>query len=174
MSTDENEMTLPERPSSKAGLMALIERYWADLNGEIGALSEAAMVAPGPGGGWSIKDHMAHLTIWERVSLARIEQQPEHGIFGMDEAAFADANNLDELNARAHERERGKPLADVLAAFAATHQELVSALERLSDDELARPVFPDNLEFGALFGNAVGDTYEHYIEHLTWIRAARA
>ena len=173
MSTDEGEIELPERPEDKAHLMPLIERYWAELGNKIGALSEAEITASGPDGGWAVKDHLAHLTVWERILMARTAHEPEHGIFGMDEAAYAHAS-LDEVNARMYERGRNAPLAEVLAAFAETHRQVVAALERLSDDELARPVFPDDPEHGTLLGNVAGDTYEHYIEHLTWIRAARA
>jgi hypothetical protein len=172
VSTDEGEIELLARPENKADLMPRIERYWAELGNEIGALSEAEMTAPGPDGGWAVKDHLAHVTVWERILMARTAHEPEHGIFGLDEAAYAHAS-LDEVNARVYERWRNAPLVEVLAAFAKTHRQVVAALEKLSDDELARPVFPDDPERVTLLGNAAGDTYEHYIEHLTWIRAAR-
>lgn len=173
MSADTNESDLPERPGDKAGLMPLIERSWDELNAAIGALSEEELLAPGPNGGWSVKDHLAHLTVWEQVLLARIEMQPEHSIFHMDEATYATAD-LDTVNAHIYGHERNVPLLEVLAQFAHTHQTILAALERMSDDELARPVFPDDPEFGVLLGNVAGDTYEHYLEHLAWIRAARA
>lgn len=172
VSAETNESKLPERPDNKVSLMPLIERYWNELNAAVSALNEEELLEPGPDGGWSVKDHLAHLTVWERVLLARIAMQPEHDIFHMDEATYATAE-LNTVNARIYEHERNVPLSEVLAAFKQTHQQVFTTLERMSDDELARPVFPDDPEFGILLGNVAGDTYEHYLEHLTWIRAAR-
>ncbi|HEV8636369.1 MAG TPA: maleylpyruvate isomerase N-terminal domain-containing protein [Chloroflexota bacterium] len=159
-----------ETPRDKAGLLARIERSWAALDGMVGAASEARLTAAGPDGGWSVKDHLAHLSAWEGRLLAFLEGRGLAEHFGLDGATLRDLGT-DGLNARLTERDRGRPLADVLAGWRETHRRVLAALERA---ELTEPV-PDPDDPGdrePLLGSGVldGNTYEHYEEHGEAIR----
>lgn len=77
---------------------------------------------------------------------------------------------MNRYNAHLFEQNRERELADVLDDFRETFMNIVATIESLSDAE----IFGDNY-FSARKGRPlltfiVGDTYEHYDEHIGWIR----
>ncbi len=152
-----------DAPRDKAGLLSRIDRAWAALEESFAGLSEAQLTAPGPEG-WSVKDHLAHIATWERILLvAHLQGRSFAEAAGMDDAT---AKATEEMTAETGlndwflQRDRGRPLADVLADVRETHARLLEALE--------------DAEFAALrerMGHVIGNTYEHYDEHRAIIRA---
>jgi hypothetical protein len=165
----------PATPRDKAELMARIRAGRAALMGLIGPLSDAQMTAMGKDGGWSVKDHLAHLTAWERLVIARLQGHPdrESAIMGMDAAAYAEAD-LDGVNAAVYGRYRDVPLADVRAAFDAATDEVLAVVEGMAWEDLLRPTAPNDPDSGLLLENVVGNTYGHVAEHTPWIQAVIA
>lgn len=155
----------------KAELMERIHASWAALVQTIGRLSDAQVTAPGPDGGWSVKDHLAHVTAWEQKLLAMVGGRPAHEGLQLDEATYL-ATDLDGMNAIIYERARELSLPEVLAAFRRSHEQVVAALEGLTEADLARPYTPgDPTDTRRLVDGIVGNTYEHYLEHQGWIEA---
>jgi hypothetical protein len=159
------------QPTSMAALRERIGREWDALQTLIQRLSEAELTRPGPDGGWSIKDHVAHLTGWEDYLLRVLNHEPAHAAFGVDAATF-ETLDTDGVNARLYERSRHDSLAKVLDASKATHQRVLTALEALRDEDLSTTM--------AEFGDDPGDertvlekiavnTYEHDAEHRAWM-----
>jgi hypothetical protein len=161
----------PSMPQDKAELMARIRRGRAALLELIGNLSDARMTAPGKDGGWSIKDHVAHLTAWERLALARLQGYPERepAIVGMDEASY-EAADLDGVNAAIYQRHKDEPLVAVRAAFDTATDEVLAVVEGMTWEELLRPTFPSDPDAELLLENVVGNTYGHWAEHTPWIQ----
>jgi hypothetical protein len=50
----------------KAELLADIEPAWAALNAALDRLTPTQMTTIKDGQGWTVKDHLIHLTAWER------------------------------------------------------------------------------------------------------------
>src|SRR5437763_16940216 len=92
-------------PRDKAELLDRIGRSRPALETTIDSLSEAQLAAPGPGGGWSAKDHLAHLAAWERKALAELEGRPPHEVFGVDGASY-EASDVDQLNEIVYRRNK--------------------------------------------------------------------
>jgi hypothetical protein len=160
-------------PQSKAELMARIEREWAALEHTIAPLSEAQMTTSGDGG-WSAKDLLAHISVWERVLLI---SHLQGGTFteaaGMDETTAAATEQMTAetgLNDYFYQRDKELPLSEVLANLRAMHQQVVAALELLDDADLQRAHDPDDPE-SHLVDSIVGDTYAHYRQHRATIEA---
>ena len=111
------------------------QQAWEELLGEIG---EDRMEEPGAAGAWSIKDVIAHLTAWRRRTVGRLESvargQPEP-----PQEWPAGLHQDDEINAWFHARDRGKSVAQVLSESRRVFEQLVSAIEKLSEDTLDRP-----------------------------------
>jgi hypothetical protein len=169
-----------ERSPDAAGidvLLARVDAAWANLNQLVDGLSHDQMTAPGPEG-WSIKDHLAHITGWERILLASLEGQPPHARLRLEPGQY-DVRDIDGVNAFLYERERSRSLDDVRAAFQETHREVRSALSRLSDDDLQRP-YADFQSDDPSFAQEpvarwiVANTSGHYEEHVPWIEAVVA
>jgi hypothetical protein len=161
----------PDWPRDKADLIARIRQGRAALADLIAGLSEVRLTTPGSAGGWSVKDHLAHLTAWERLVIGRLRGQTdrEHEVVGMDEAAYAAADE-ESLNAFIYQRHKDQPLGEVRAAFDAATDEVLALVDAMTWEDLRRPTFPDLPGSGALLGNVVGNTYGHFNEHQEWIQ----
>jgi hypothetical protein len=162
---------------SMAELLERIRDEWARLEASFAELSAEQMTArPMEGGwaGWSVKDQLAHVALWEELALGRVEGRSnrEHELFGMDEAT-AESADLDTFNAAVYERNKDTLLDDVLAAFRSTHERLMLALERLPEANLAKPFAPDDPQQRSVLQTVANNTYTHYPEHTAAIQAPR-
>lgn len=160
-------------PQRKSELIARIQESRAALDALVGALSPEQAAAPAPDGGWSVKDHLAHLAAWQCVAYLRLigHMRYEHEVFGMNPARYA-ASSGDELNAAVYRSCRDRTLAEVRASFEQAYQQVLGALAGMSWADLQRPTSPDDPHLGTLVGNVSGNTYEHFEEHAGWVRAS--
>lgn len=167
METENN----PGLPQSKADLLNRVEQAWKALQTTLQGLTEAQMTRPDPGG-WSIKDNLAHLIAWEEfMRLNHLQGQPPHVVLQIDETQF---KQLDEngLNAVLYQRSKDQSVADVLAGLQRSHAQVVADLEQWSYEDLMEPHYADDPEANPLMNWVVGNTYEHYQEHLANIQKA--
>jgi len=159
-------------PQTKAELLIRIDQAWDDVATLVARASNAQLLAAGPDGGWSVKDHLSHLTVWEGRLLAFLQGRTFADYFGPDPAAVD--SSIDGLNAFIVERDRARTPEDVVQAWREVHLQVLEALHQLSDDDLKAPRpdpdNPDDIE--PLLGSGVldGNTYQHYAEHGTAIR----
>jgi hypothetical protein len=152
-------------PNDKADLLARIQREWSALLRAIEGLTPEQMSVP-DAGGWSIKDNLAHLAAWEQFMLLHyLQGRPPHEAMQIDAATM---ERLDEngINAVLFERNRHRPVANVLDGLRRSHEQVVAFLEQMSFSDLMKPRFPDDPQARPLIGWVIGNTYEHYQEHL--------
>ena len=152
-------------PNDKADLLVRIHREWSALLRAIEGLTPEQMSVP-DAGGWSIKDNLAHLTAWEQFMLLHyLQGHPPHEAMQIDAATM---ERLDEngTNAVLFERNRLRPVANVLDGLRRSHEQVVAFLEQMSFSDLMKPRFPDDPQARPLIGWVIGNTYEHYQEHL--------
>jgi hypothetical protein len=159
--------------STKSDLLHRLAESWLGLDAKISALSEAQLTRVGPDG-WSTKDHLAHISAWEGSLIALLEGRDRRAAIGLVGAeAESTGDDVDAINALIQRRSQDRSLADVLAAFRETHRQCVSAIARLSDEDLARPYSHfqpnDPANSHPVIGWIAGNTYEHYDEHAGWI-----
>jgi hypothetical protein len=118
--------------------------------------------------GWSIKDHLAHLATWERMIVAHLQAGNDNEIVGLNNDAYA-AAGLDEINAVIERQHKNQSLTGVLDDFHRSHAAIVTAIDQLSDADLARPYWDDEPDGRTVLEKVAGDTYRHYLEHRRWI-----
>jgi uncharacterized protein (TIGR03083 family) len=162
-------------PQTKADLLVWMTQGRTALEQVLGQLSEAQLTASGPNGGWTVKDHLAHLAAWERGIAALLQRRPRWAAMGLDEATIS---NYDEegVNALIYRQNKDRPLTEVLADFHEAHRQILAALDDLSDAELFKPYAsysgePAGDDTRPIVGWIAGNTYEHYAEHQAWIEA---
>ena len=151
-------------PKDKAELLARIAQEWNVLEKAFTGLKDAQMSVP-DAGGWSIKDNLAHLAAWEHfLHFCYLQKKPAHEVMGIDEKTF---KQLDEngTNAILYQRNKDRPVADVLAGARKEHAGLVAALEKMSFDQMMQPLDPEDAQKRPLIGWIIGNTYDHYREH---------
>lgn len=59
--------------TDKAGLLGQLNEEFERWESLLARLNEQQRVAPELGGGWSVKDVLAHLMAWQQLSIARLE-----------------------------------------------------------------------------------------------------
>jgi hypothetical protein len=169
--TEEAQIEFPPLPTNKAGLLEGIDREYAALEQAIGRLSEAQLTQP-IDGSWSAKDILAHIAAWQQILLVfHIDQRPfEQAAPGV--AVDYQSSDVDTINEALYQRDRERPLAEVLETFRRSHQQALTKIKGMSEADLFRAYTPpgrDPSSGGRLISWIVGDTYEHYLEHRTTI-----
>lgn len=163
--TEENEITL-------ANLLRRIERGWNDLQAYLGALSDEQLKTPTDAAGWTAKDHLIHLALWEDGVYALLEGKSQQEGMGLDQATWK--QGVDHINAVIQRRYHDLALDEVLRTFRQSHERLVNKIKSMTDEDLLRPYrYYDTTSDREqpVIGWIAGDTFEHYAEHKPWIAA---
>lgn len=158
---------------SKQELLDRIEQGWAVMQTYLDTLSEAQLTGPTDAAGWTAKDHIMHMAVWENGIYALVSKKPRWEGMGLERDVFV-SGDYDHMNALIQQQHAAKPLDEVLAHFTEVHERLVKKLRWLSDEELQQPyrVYqPDSDRDAPVIGWVAGNTYEHYTEHQPWIAA---
>lgn len=169
VSEDQAEPTLPQ---NKEELIERIDAAWAGLQQTLAQFTPAQMVDLRDEGGWSVKDHLAHLAIWHESLRALLAGRNRWVAMGLPENAGE--MDIEVKNELLHERNRNRPLEEVLADFALSHAEVRAAIEQIPYEDLAKSYShyqPEDANYNprpVLFW-VIDNTYEHYIEHDTTI-----
>ena len=155
-------------PNDKTALLARIRADRAALEATLARLDEAALTRPGADG-WSIKDHLFHISAWLRKTLAVMHGQPGYEALGVPQAMY-DGDDEDGINALLQQRSQPLALAEVLADFRASHAEMLALIEAQPAAALAAPFNPaDPTDPRRVLDALAGNTYEHDEEHRGWI-----
>ena len=164
---------MPE-PTNKATFIEKMEKEHQLLVQSIAKLSTDDLLAPATCGEWSVKDVMAHITEWEqrilgwyRAGLRGENPKTPDADFGWDQ--------IDDLNHATYLKHRKDALPDVRAAFEHSYQELLEAVNAMSEEALFEPnQFAWTSEY-ILADLIIDSTSKHYRGHnkdiLAWQRA---
>ncbi|MDI3341000.1 MAG: DinB family protein [Sphaerobacter sp.] len=139
-----------------------IDAAWAALQEPIAGLTDEELLEPGVMGDWSVKDILAHITAWEEEALRHLPVILEGGRPPRYATVYG---GIDAFNAQMAPQKRALSLDDVRRQFVATHQRLLTCLERVPPEALVGDTrFRRRLRL---------DTYGHYPLHARAIRAWR-
>lgn len=152
-----------------AQLLEIMRTARSDWEALLAEAGDARLTEPGVEGDWSLKDIIAHITYFETwaanclMAIRRGEPLPQPEYKGL---------SIDEENALIYERQRALPLADVLRDSQVSFQRSIASVQGLHDTDLY------DLELTRTHGVEwtihdllAGDTYEHYRDHITPVRA---
>jgi hypothetical protein len=147
---------------SRSDLLARIETRWRVLLTSYAGLSEAMLVEPGVTGTWSVKDIIAHVTVWEAEALAHLQvvlagkRPPRYSVTH---------GGINAFNAQMTQRNRDLSLAEVMQLRDDTHRGLVEFVQGVPESECGSDTrFRRRLRL---------DTYGHDAVHARAIRAWR-
>jgi hypothetical protein len=160
--------------TTKAELLAEIERTWMPLTTAIDRLTEAQLTIPQDAQGWTAKDHLIHLAAWERSITSFLKGQPRHEGLGVAEAVYLNGT-FEDINEVIQQQHKHLSLADAITQLRSTHQQLLALLQPLTDDDLNQPYghyLPDEPGRGdgpPAIDLIYGNTADHFAEHLSWI-----
>lgn len=149
---------MSESEDKIAALLKRVDAAWTAFQQSYAGLPEARLMQPGSIGEWSIKDILAHVTIWEEEALTHLPliiaggRPPRYVTFG----------GIDAFNARMIERRRGLSLADVQERLDETHRRLIAFIQSAPADQFDRETRARR--------RLRLDTYGHYPLHSAAIR----
>ncbi len=160
---------------SKAALLDRVESAWEELQVVIRGLDEAQLAREDDETGWSVADHLNHLAAWERGIAYILTGRPRSEGMGVTQAQWAGLT-MDEINNVVHQQGRARGASGALADFRDAHTTMLDALGGLDDADLQRGYSTFDLQAQPderpIIGWIIGDTYDHYTEHLGYIRAS--
>lgn len=165
-----------KRITTKAELLAAIEHNWSALQVALDNLSPTTMTTIQDEQGWTVKDHLVHLYYWERSALYFLQGKPRHAGLGISEELYLQ-DDTDAMNAAICQGNHSLTLTAALAQLQAVHQELLAALDPLTDADLQkryRHYLPDEPGEGdgpPAMNVVYGNSAHHFGEHLAWIEA---
>jgi hypothetical protein len=168
---------MDDSPKNKQEALIVMAREREVLEKTLEGLSDAQLTSPGKDG-WSIKDHLMHIAVWEQGIVALLNKQSRYAAMGLsrDEWRIEYPDFDNKTNALIHERTKSRTLAEVRAAFHDSHQQMLDVLARLTEDDLLKPYShyapdePDDGDKRPAFAWIAGNTYGHYAEHREWIQ----
>ena len=120
--------------TSKAQLLDDLRNEQAGWEALLAEIGEDHMTQPAVAD-WSIKDIIAHLTGWRRRTVARFQAAARHAPEPPTDWP-ADLQSDDEVNAWIYAANRDRPLAEVLGDSRAVGDQLIAAVEAMSDADL--------------------------------------
>ncbi|HLW02291.1 MAG TPA: DinB family protein [Ktedonobacterales bacterium] len=152
--------TIPET-IEKDELVRRIQAGYDKFEAILAPLSAAQMTTPNVNGPWSVKDNLAHLTIWQEYLRSHLEgiltnHEPPEFMPGL--------SSEDEENERIYQENKDRPLAEVQSAFRASYQHVLAAVQAVSEEALNAPL-PWRPSNGPVWPFIVGNTFGHYEEH---------
>lgn len=153
-------------------LLREIETSWNELQGFIASLTEAQQTEPTDAAGWTVKDHLMHIAKWEEAGTARLSGTSKRE--SMEVAPEIWEQGDDPINAVIQERYQDLPLHEVLEFLHQSHERMLAKLNSMTDADLRLPFShyqPDSTYDRPIIWMIIGDTIEHYRDHLPWMAA---
>lgn len=157
---------------SKQKLIEKIEDGWKKFHLFIVQYDYIQLTQPKDAAGWTAKDHIIHLAIWEAGIVALLKRESRLVAMGIDQHTWE--KGLDTVNDTIFKGHHELSLNDVMAQFNHTHTLLVNMLSEMSDEQLLLPYKyydPASRKQRPIFWWVMGNTFQHYKEHQPWIKA---
>jgi len=151
-------------PGSKAELMSAIRREWKLLMEVVDKLDEQKMTAL-DAGGWSPKDNLAHLSEWMNSLMGyHMDRRPAEEVMRITPEQ-AEGWDMEIINPVLFERNKDRPIQDVLDELKQVYERLLAKLDSTSFEDLLKPRHADDPTRRPLLMWVLGDTTEHFAEH---------
>ena len=153
--------------------MARIEAAWNELVELVNRVQDADGLTRTGADGWTVKDHLAHVAAWERSLLGLVDGRDRLVAMGLEDPIEENTDAINEAILKLHQSDTPD---EALGYFRDSHAQLMAALGNLSEADLQKPYShfqpSDPDEKRPVIGWVEGNTYQHYAEHIAWIRTS--
>ncbi len=148
---------------TKVNLLKTIYAGRAQFETLLNRLTEAQMTTPGVHGEWSVKDILAHLTAWERVTLERLNA----GLSGrpLKLKPIKTDEDVEWMNEKVYAINQERPLGDIMDDFHTSFKRLMARVEEIGKKVLEKPVVMEWAGDRPVWLLIADNTYLHYEEH---------
>jgi hypothetical protein len=153
-----------EQQMSKEQLIDEIQIERLHLEKTLEKISAQQMITPGVMDNWTVKDLLAHITVWEQRMVRWLEQTVRDEVPEMLPPGMT-WDDLDQWNEQTFQKHRHRDLDDVLTDFELSYPQALSAAQAISDEDL---IDPDRYAWRVgrpLWVMVAANTSWHYKEH---------
>jgi hypothetical protein len=156
-------------------LAIAIERAWRPYQEYITSLTPEQLDGPTDEKGWTVKDHISHVTAWEAGITAVLQGRPRYEGMGIAEEDL-DLGDNDEINATIRDAFIDESAEDIVDEAQLKHEGFMMELEALPEEAVRRPLSKyitvknpehEKMPVGDWFWEDTGD---HFKTHLTYIK----
>lgn len=161
-------------PVEKTAFLEYLRSQRSALDELVAQFPPGCLDQPGAAGDWSVKDIIAHLTVYEAWLVSWLEAALRGQLV---EPTYLNDPDLDKRNAIAYAENRARPVGEVLEESRRNFTALLRLVERFSQEDLNDPgrtawfVAPYWGEPQPLWDCIAGDSVEHYDQHFADLRA---
>ena len=138
------------------------------LEKTLGRLSAEQMLTPGVMEDWTVKDFLAHITVWEQRMVHWLEQTNRGEVPDMLPPGMT-WDDLDQWNEETYQKHRHRELDEVLTDFKLSYTKALSAVRDVDEEDLIDPERFPWREGRPLWVMVAANTSWHYKEHVETI-----
>lgn len=149
------------------------EATWNEFLTYVTSLTEDQLTRPTDAAGWTAKDHIIHVAVFDKVALALLERKSRREAADVP-ADLWDQDDDDPKNAYLQQRTHDMPSAQVMQTLRQYHEELAQKINTMTEAELllsARHYTTETTDERPLMLWLPGETFHHYRDHQPWIAA---
>ena len=162
-----------EEQMSKEKLIEEIQIEHLHLERTLDKISRQQMVTPGVMDDWTVKDLLAHITVWELRMIRWLEQTVRDEVPEMLPPGMT-WDDLDQWNEQTYQKHRHRDLDEVLADFKLSYSQALNVVQDISEDDLIDPNRYAWRDGRPLWEMVAANTSWHYKEHeetiTTWLK----
>lgn len=161
---------------TKQELLQSINLSWEQLTAALERLSAEQLTALKDEQGWAVKDHVAHLTAWERSVISLLQGKDRYHGLAVAERTFL-SHDYDKINDQIYQRSKNLSWVAIIKQFRSAHEELLGRIQILTDEQLQkpsrqyRPANSKDEDDRPLIDVIRANTTGHFAEHQDWIEA---
>lgn len=153
-----------EEQMDKDKLLAEIRLERERFETTLARVDPQQMLLPGVIDEWTVKDLLAHITVWEQRMVSWLAEavrdvEPQMLPAGMT------WDDLDQWNEETYQEHRQRPLQDVLTEFNRSYPQAIEAVQSVSEEDLIEAERFSWREGSPLWVMVAANTFWHYSEH---------
>jgi hypothetical protein len=165
-------MNSSDIPQTKEELLQQIELSWNELVHCLHIQSEESLTKLIDDQGWSVKDHIIHIAMWDKAALAMLEGESKRKTLDISLEIWQQGE--DPINTVLYTRYQEMAFNQVRVTLQQHHEALIAKLNAMSEADFQKPYTdyqPNGTYDGSIIEVIYRDTIEHYNDHVPWIEA---